>query len=64
MYNLIAFDMARDAVAAQFTYDEPRSTPLPVLATRPAASHTRARLAGVLHRVADAVAPATYSPAR
>jgi hypothetical protein len=55
--------LARDAVARQFDYPE-TETALPAAATTaPVGVRSRARLAGALHRAADAVAPAQYHPA-
>ena len=64
MYALPTLDVARDAVAAQFTYGEPLSTVVTREVPAPRAPRTRAAAAGLLHRVADALAPAEPSPAR
>ena len=65
MYALLTLDVARDAVADQFTYGGPLAD---VVAPdhAPVAPRTRSLLATTLHRLADAVtpAPAHYSPAR
>ena len=75
MTTLLPLELARDAVAAQFAYDE---HPVPTVANPRAgdpvarahrvpgtrARRTRTRVAGVLHRAADAVAPAECSPVR
>ena len=62
MYALLTLDVARDAVADQFTYGEPlrRSSSRGARPARPAHPVAAAR---ALHRVADLLAPADYSPA-
>ena len=63
MYALLTLDVARDAVADQFTYGEPLSTVVRPEEHAPRAPRTRSLLSGALHRVADLLAPADYSPA-
>ena len=62
MYALLTLDVARDAVADQFTYGEPLSTVVRPEEHAPRAPRTRSLLSGALHRVADLLAPADYSP--
>jgi hypothetical protein len=63
MYTLLTLDVARDAVAEQFTYGEPLSSVVEADEPAPIAARTRSALAGLLHRVADLVAPRAWSPA-
>ena len=63
MYALLTLDVAREAVAWQFAHDEPVEPAL-VPAPAPRAPRTRSALSGVLHRAADAVAPAGYRTAQ
>ena len=63
MYALLTLDVARDAVAEQFTYGEPLASVLEAAELAPVAPRTRSALAGLLHRVADLVAPRAWSPA-
>lgn len=63
MSALLTLDLARDAVAGQFTHDEP-AAPALTSAPTPRARRTRSVLARVLHRAAEAVAPAGYRTAQ
>jgi hypothetical protein len=63
VYALLVLDVARDNVADQFTYGEPLSAVVHPEEHAPRAPRTRSVLSGALHRVADLVAPAEYSPA-
>ena len=63
MYALLTLDVARDAVAEQFAYGEPLASVLEAAELAPVAPRTRSALAGLLHRVADLVAPRAWSPA-
>ena len=63
MYALLTLDVARDAVAEQFTYGEPLASVVEAEELAPVAPRTRSALAGLLHRVADLVAPRAWSPA-
>jgi hypothetical protein len=63
MYALLTLDVARDAVAEQFTYGEPLSSVVEAEELAPVAPRTRSALAGLLHRVADLVAPRAWNPA-
>ena len=61
MFALLTIDVARDAVAAQFDYAE---QPAPAATgPTPRAVRTRFALSVLLHRAADLVGPAEYSPA-
>jgi hypothetical protein len=60
MYALLTLDVARDAVAEQFAYGEPLAS---VVEADDVAPRTRSALAGLLHRVADLVAPPAWGPA-
>jgi hypothetical protein len=64
MYSLLTLDVARDAVAEQFTYGEPLSSVVEAEEPAPVAPRTRSALSAVLHRVADLVAPRAFTPAR
>ena len=64
MYALLMLDVARDAVADQFTYGEPLATVVHREELAPRAPRTRSVAARVLHRAADLLTPADYSPAR
>ncbi|MEO5709369.1 MAG: hypothetical protein ABIQ59_06075 [Nocardioidaceae bacterium] len=63
MHSLLTLDVARDAVAEQFTYGEPLCSVVEAEELAPLAPRTRSALASVLHRVANLVAPRAYSPA-
>ena len=63
MYSLLTLDVVRDAVADQFTYGEPLSSVVEAEELAPVAPRTRSALASALRRVADLVAPHTWSPA-
>ena len=63
MLTLLPLDVARDAVADQFTYGEPLSTVVHPEEHAPRAPRTRFVAARLLHRVADLVAPRAWSPA-
>ena len=63
MYVLPAIDLARDAVARQFTYAEAPSDVAAVEVRPSRAPRTRSALAGALHRAAERVAPTECSPA-
>jgi hypothetical protein len=63
MYSLLTLDVVRDAVADQFTYGEPLASVVEAEELAPVAPRTRSALASALHRVADLVAPRTWSPA-
>jgi hypothetical protein len=63
MYSLLTLDVARDAVAEQFTYGEPLSSVVEAEELAPVAPRTRSALSAVLHRVAELVAPRAYAPA-
>ena len=63
MYALLTLDVARDAVAEQFAYGEPLASVLEAEELAPVAPRTRSALAGLLHRVADLVAPRDWSSA-
>lgn len=63
MYALLTLDVARDAVAEQFTYGEPLSSVVEAEELAPVASRTRTALARLLHRTADLVAPRAWSAA-
>ena len=63
MYALLTLDVARDAVAEQFTYGEPLSSVVEAEELAPVAPRTRTALARLLHRMADLVAPRAWSPA-
>jgi hypothetical protein len=63
MFALLTLDVARDAVADQFTYGEPLSTVVRAEEHAPRAPRTRSALSVLLHRAADLVGPAEYSPA-
>jgi hypothetical protein len=60
MYALLTVDVARNAVADQFRYDEPTA---PSTRAEERAPRTRSLLSHALHRAADRLAPADYSPA-
>lgn len=63
----IAFDLARNATAAGLVGSRPTDPVIAEADTPPRPSRaprTRTRLSTLLHRAADAVAPAEYSPAR
>ena len=64
MFALLTLDVARDAVAAQFTYGAPLSSVVTREVPAPRAPRARTAAAGLLHRVADALTPAEPSPAR
>ena len=57
MYALLTLDVARDAVAEQFTYGAPLSSVVEAEELAPVAPRTRTLLASLLHRVADLVTP-------
>jgi hypothetical protein len=59
----LAVDLARDAVAREVSAAQPAGPVVAVVEPAPAVRRTRSRLAAVLHRAADAVAPTEYSPA-
>ena len=59
MYALLTLDVARDAVAV----GELLSSVVEAEELAPVAPRTRSALAGLLHRVADLVAPRAWSPA-
>ncbi len=63
MFALLTLDVARDAVARQFCHDEPAEAALTSVPA-PRVPRTRSALSGVLHRAADAVAPAGYRTAQ
>ena len=63
MYALLTLDVARDAVAEQFTYGEPLASVVEAEELAPVAARTRSALAGLLHRVADLVTPRAWGPA-
>jgi len=63
MYALLTLDVARDAVAEQFTYGEPLSSVVEAEELAPVAPRTRTALAGLLRRTADLVAPRAWNPA-
>ena len=62
MYALLTLDVARDAVAEQFTYGEPLASVVEAEELAPVAPRTRSAVAGLLHRVADLVAPRAWNP--
>ena len=64
MFALLTIDVARDAVADQFTYGAPLSTVVTREVPVPRAPRTRSAMSGVLHRFADVLAPAEHCPAR
>ena len=63
MYALLTLDVARDAVADQFTYGEALSAVVHAEEHAPRAPRTRFVAARLLHRTADLLTPADYSPA-
>jgi hypothetical protein len=62
MYALLTLDVARDAVAEQFAYGRPLSSVVEAEELAPVAPRTRSAVAGLLHRVADLVAPRAWNP--
>jgi len=64
MYALpLVVDLARDAVAREVSMSQPAGPVVTFDEPAPAVHRTRFRLAAMLHRAADAVAPTEYSPA-
>jgi hypothetical protein len=63
MYALLTLDVARDAVAEQFTYGEPLSSVVEAEELAPVAPRTRTALARLLRRTAELVAPRAWSAA-
>ena len=64
MYALLTLDVARAAVADQFSYGEPVPDAVTREGPAPSAPRTRFALSGLLHRLADTLAPAECSTAR
>lgn len=65
MFTLLAFDAARDQVARQFVYGEPRAVAAPT--RKPTSSAPRRRsnpFAALLRQVSGSLTHATWSPTR
>jgi hypothetical protein len=60
MSTFLPVGLARDAVAAQFSYSDEPAAAEPQTRRAP---RTRSAMAGVLHRLGDLVAPAEQHPA-